>query len=142
MKKITLFKVNIMDLHIPELNNFCKLFKNLPHALPCPSEVNSDYPFLPFEIDDAVLQHTNGAVVHAVSELLWAIFVADRELLILEHGPSICAIVDVFGKYLSEYPNSAILCRWVTNIGNAAKKVYKSHGIIVSYPSFGDITMH
>ena len=59
-----------MDLRIPELDNLRKLLKGLPHALPCPSEVDSDYPFLPFEIDDAVLQRTNGDVVCAVSQLL------------------------------------------------------------------------
>jgi hypothetical protein len=130
-----------MDLHIPELNNLRKLLTNLPHALPCPSEGDSDYPLLSFELNDAVLQRTNGDVVRAVSETLWAIFVADREFLISERGPSICAVVDVLGKYLSEYPNSSTLRKWVSNIGNAAKKVYKSHGITVSCPLFDDITM-
>src|SRR6267154_3020719 len=107
-----------MDLHIPKLNNLYKLLTNLPHALPCPSERDSDYPFLSFELDNAVLQCTNGDVVHAVSKLLWAIFVADGELLISERGPSICAVVDVLGKYLSEYPNSSALRRWVSDIRN------------------------
>jgi len=132
-----------MDLHtgIPELNNLHKLLTNLPHALPCPSEEDSDYPFLPsFEIDDAVLQCTNGDVVCAVSETLWAIFVADGKLSIAEHGPSICAVVDVLGKYLSEYPNNTKLCKWVSDIGNAAKEVYRSHGmIIVSHSSFDTV---
>jgi hypothetical protein len=130
-----------MDLHIPELDNLRDLLTDLPHALPCPSERDSDYPFLSFELDDAVLQYTNGDVARAVGQMLWSIFIVDGELLICERGPSICAVVDVLRKYISEYPNSDTLRKWVSDIGNAAKGVYKSHGIMVSHPSFNDITM-
>jgi hypothetical protein len=51
-----------MDLHIPELDNLRDLLTDLPNALPCPSEWDSDYPFLSVELDDAVLQRTNGDV--------------------------------------------------------------------------------
>lgn len=123
-----------MDPHKPKLDTLRELLTNLPHTLPCPSEDNSDYPFLSFRINDAVLQRTNGDVARAVSESLWSIFFADGELLILERGPSICAVVDVLGKYLSEYPNSPTLHQWVRDIGNAARNVYKLHGIAVSHP--------
>ena len=131
-----------MVLHIPELDDLRELLTNLPHTLPCPSEDDSEYPFLSFELNDAVLQCTNGDVVRAVSQSLWAIFIADGEFLISEHGPSICAVVDVLGKYLSEYPNSTILQKWVSDIGNAAKKLYKSHGIMVtsvSHPLYDNL---
>ena len=49
-------KVYTMDLHIPELDMLCELLTNLPLALPCQSEENTDYPFLSFEIHGAVLQ--------------------------------------------------------------------------------------
>jgi hypothetical protein len=98
-----------MDLHFPELDTLRELLTNLPHALPHRYEENSEYPFLSFEIRSAVLQRTNGDVVRALSESLWSIFFADGELLIFERGPSICAVVDVLGRYLAEHPTSPVL---------------------------------
>ena len=109
-----------MDLHIPELDTLCELLTNLPLALPCRSEENTDYPFLSFEIHGAVLQRTNGDVIRALSKSLWSIFFADGELLISERGPCICAVVDVLRKYLSKHPNNPILHKWVRDIGDAA----------------------
>ena len=63
-------KVYAMDLHIPELDTLRELLTNLPLALPCRSEENTNYPFLSFEIHGAVLQRTNGDVVRALSESL------------------------------------------------------------------------
>jgi hypothetical protein len=57
-----------MNLQNPELDNLRELLTNLPHALPCPSEWDSEYPFLSFRLNDAVLQRTCGDVVRAVSE--------------------------------------------------------------------------
>jgi hypothetical protein len=135
-------KVYTMDLHIPELDTLCELLTNLPLALPCRSEENTDYPFLSFEIHGAVLQRTNGDVIRALSESLWSIFFADGELLISERGPCICAVVDVLRKYLSEHPNNPILHKWVRDIGDAARKVYNLYGVVVSHPSpsFNNIT--
>ena len=68
----------------------------------------------------------NGDVVRALSEELWSIFVVDGvhgELLISEHGPCICAVIDVLRKYLSEHPkipNHPILHKWVTREGYLA----------------------
>ena len=141
-------EVYAMDLHIPELDALRELLTNLPLALPYRSEESTestDYPFLSFEIRDAVLQRTNGDVVHALSEELRSIFVEDGlhgELLISERGPCICAVIDVLRKYLSEHPNHPILHKWVRDIADAARKVYNLYSVVVSRPSpsFNDIT--
>jgi hypothetical protein len=79
-------------------------------------------------------------MVCALSKSLWSIFFADGELLISEQGPSICAVVDVPGRYLAEHPTSPVLHQWVTDIRDAARKVHNSYAVAVSHPSFDDIT--
>jgi hypothetical protein len=113
-----------------KLKTLWHLLSHLPEALPDDSE-STDFPFLEYELDPAIIQRTNGDIPEAVCESLTAIFVADGKILISERGQNICAVVDVLAHYLAEYLGHANLEHWIGRLEKAVHKVYAEYQKLV-----------
>lgn len=111
-----------------ELQDLRVLLENLPDALPAPSVENSEYPLISFTLDPAVLRRMKGDVPSAVCETFRALFVKDGQIYLEERGKNMCAATDVLGEYLTAYPENWRLLKWVRQLKEAARKVYKNYG--------------
>jgi hypothetical protein len=109
------------------------LLSNLPKTLGLPSRSKTIYPFVGFELDPELLDRT-GDEVGALNEQLKGAFgwksrtTGDGIIPILERGEHICAVVDVLEKYMDRNPANAVLEKWVADITEGAKKVYREAG--------------
>ena len=70
-----------------------------------------------------VLQRIGGDIAEAVAETIHVAFFVDGEVVITEHGPAVCAVVDVLMIYLEKYPKHPSLKKWVKRIGDVARKM-------------------
>ena len=120
------------------LSELRSLLSNLPTSLKLPSASNTVYPFVGFKLDPELLERT-GDEVGALNEQLKGAFgwksrtTGNGIIPILERGKYICAVADVLEKYMGQNPANAILEKWVADISEGAKKVYREAGLEVSF---------
>lgn len=107
-----------------DLQNLRILLTHLPEELPDVGE-DSQYPFVNFQIDPAILKRTNGDIAQALCQTLWATFMDDGLICIDERGAGICGVVDVLADYLNWYPDNADLKNWVSKLRNAATQLHQ-----------------
>ena len=56
-------------------------------------------------------------------------------MLILEQGPAICALSDVFEDFFQRYPENNVLKKWIIDVATkGAEKVFFEHNVQVSPP--------
>jgi hypothetical protein len=99
-----------------QLSYLQHLLSHLPSSLPCPDPEDLEYSeliALGLNINPRVLERTSGDEVQAVHEILGTIFVQDGQMVINEHGPTVCAVVDVLHKYLQKYLGDPQLEQWI-----------------------------
>ena len=94
---------------------------------------DSQYPFVNFQIDPAILKQTKGNVTQALCQFLSATFIDDGNIYIDERSASVCAVVDVLTEYLNRYPDNADLKKWVSTLQKAAEKLYEDCETAVQY---------
>lgn len=114
-----------------ELQILCRYLQNLPPSLPLPQ--CSKYNFRNFILDESWVEDEGlEAAVNRELEILFGSRAAGY-LILREQGEGLWAVVDVLEQYISQYPESVILKKWVNDITKAAIQCYKSAGAPVSY---------
>ncbi|KAF8415448.1 hypothetical protein L210DRAFT_3657467 [Boletus edulis BED1] len=101
-----------MDLTDTELLHLLRLYlENLPERhLPYCSLAESNYRFHVFAIDPE-WEEDIGPIV------------------LTERGPGLSSIADVLAKYLTKFPSSAILKKWVSDLIESAKGAYEEANV-------------
>ncbi|KAF8153914.1 hypothetical protein B0H34DRAFT_799839 [Crassisporium funariophilum] len=122
----------------PILDKLHVLLENLPNQLPS-KPVNgpdaSHYASLVGYQPDEDLVELTGSKAGALNMHLERLFghaarsMGDGTLLILERGPSVCALYYILYKHCNKYPNDNMLKKWVIDVVKGAEKVYNTHQI-------------
>ena len=79
-----------------DLQNLQNLLTHLLEELPDMGE-DSQYPFVNFQIDPAVLKQTHGDVAQALCQTLWATFMDGK--LLLSYWHCVCSDLWISGRY-------------------------------------------
>jgi hypothetical protein len=110
------------------------LLAQLPDTIPFSNDV---YNFTNFSPDPEKVDMfgTNKAAVNNALEITFAKSGRDPgpcPFPLVEQGPGLVAVVGVLECYLIEFPQSAILHKWVLDLTKAAKFQYSEAGKVVS----------
>ncbi|KAF8119348.1 hypothetical protein EV363DRAFT_1199666 [Boletus edulis] len=122
-----------MDLTDTELLHLLRLYlENLPERhLPYCSLAESNYRFHVFAIDPEWEEDIGmeGAANRELEVRLGSR--AKGPIVLTERGPGLSSIVDVLAKYLTKFPSSAILKKWVSDLIESAKGAYEEANVPV-----------
>ncbi|KAF8131224.1 hypothetical protein EV363DRAFT_1399018 [Boletus edulis] len=120
-----------MDLTDTELLHLLRLYlENLPERhLPYCSLAESNYRFHVFAIDPEWEEDIGmeGAANRELEVRLGSR--AKGPIVLTERGPGLSSIVDVLAKYLTKFPSSAILKKWVSDLIESAKGAYEEANV-------------
>ena len=124
--RLQLLSLYLHSLRVPELEN-----------LPYHTSTDSVYKFDVFAINPEWEEDIGceGAVNRELEVRLGSR--AKGPIRLTERGPGLNCVVDVLGKYLTEFPKSIILQKWVSDLMESAKTVYEEAGIPVCAVSIG-----
>ena len=119
----------LLATHKTRLDHLEILLAFLPETLPNP--VQSRYHFSDFtptddDINDMGLE---GAVNHILEVRFGSRL---RGLQLYERGKGLAEVVEVFRRYLAEFPKFILVSKWVDDILKAAEDAYCEAGIEVS----------
>ncbi|KAF8427658.1 hypothetical protein L210DRAFT_3652517 [Boletus edulis BED1] len=120
-----------MDLTDTELLHLLRLYlENLPERhLPYCSLAESNYRFHVFAIDPEWEEDIGmeGAANRELEVRLGSR--AKGPIVLTECGPGLSSVVDVLAKYLTKFPSSAILKKWVSDLIESAKGAYEEANV-------------
>ena len=126
----------------PILNKLRLLLDDLPNQLPWKLVNGPDQSryasLVGFQPDDELVEMT-GSRAGALNVHLERMFgyaarsTGDGILPIMERGPGVCAIHDVLKDYCTEFPNDAVLKKWVIDVAKGAEAIYTTYQIPVSW---------
>jgi len=122
-----------MDLSLAAKIKTLQLYLDcLPDSLPFPSAEGATYQFQNFTLNEDWVKDVGeeGAVNRELEVRLGSR--AKGPIILKERGPGISALANVFEQYLSKYPASVILEKWLSDMIISAQSAYESAKVQVS----------